>query len=402
MKKDKELYVIIGPLGANKTMYSETIAKLFNMEPIFWGKVRVESNKDVFAFLKKELTQTFKKNHRVIIDGFPTNKEESLFLLDLSKKIGYSIKCVIQLNISLEKIIENLKNRFVCNNCGVFYEYDLPIKKDKNICPNCGANLTKYHTNKNAVQKDYYDFFSAVEDISGVLSLRSESYFSVSVGQPKHFVISSIFHKIKNQEKDFHTLYEQKSQSKIETKYGVFKIVTYLSKIDYKYHLAIVKGDVKSKRGVLLRIHSSCITGDIFGSLKCDCGEQLAESLKIINKSGLGVLIYLYQEGRGINIINKIDAYNLQRKGVDTVDANELLKLPVDMREYVAAKDILADLGVKSIKILTNNLDKVYKLEELGVIVESIVPLEINPHKHNKKYLSTKKNRMGHKLKFIK
>ncbi len=402
MKENKELYIIIGPLGANKTMYSEAIAKLFNMEPIFWGEVKTKSSKNNLGSLRKALIQAFRKHSRIIIDGFPTNKTESLFLLNLSKKLGCSIKCVIQLNISLERIIKNLKNRFVCNNCGVFYEDDSPINKGKNNCPNCGAILTKYHTNKREVQKNYYDFFNSVKDISEVLSLYSESYFSVSVEQQKHFVISSIFHKIKNQEKDFHTLYERKSQAKIETKYGVFKIVTYLSKIDYKHHLAVIKGNVKNKRGVLLRIHSSCVTGDILGSLKCDCGEQLVKSLKIINTSGLGVLIYLYQEGRGINIVNKIDAYNLQRKGVDTVGANELLKFPIDMREYAAAKDILADLEIKSVKILTNNPDKIYKLEELGVIVESSIPLEINPNKHNKNYISTKKKRMGHKLQLIK
>jgi len=122
----------------------------------------------------------------------------------------------------------------------------------------------------------------------------------------------------------------------------------------------------------------------------------------MINKSGRGVLIYLYQEGRGINLINKIDAYDLQRKGADTVTANELLKLPPDMREYAAVKDILVDLDIRSVKILTNNPDKVYKLEELGVIVESSVPLEIHPHKYNKKYLATKKNKMGHTLKLVK
>lgn len=392
----------MGPLGANKTMYSEAIAKLFNMEPIFWGKIKTKSSKNNLVSLRKALSQAFKKHSRVIIDGFPTNKAEAYFLLDLSKMIDYSIKCVIQLNISLEKIIENLKNRFICNKCGVFYEDYSPANKDKKNCPNCGAVLIKYITDKRVVQKNYYDFFNSVKDISEVLSLYSESYFSVSAEQPKHFVISSIFYKIKNQEKDFYTLYERKSQTKIETRYGIFKIITYLSKIDYKHHLAVIKGNVENKKGVLLRIHSSCVTGDILGSLKCDCGEQLVKSLKIINKLGLGVLIYLYQEGRGINLVNKIDAYNLQRNGADTVEANELLKFPIDMREYIAVKDVLADLKIKSVKILTNNPDKIYKLEELGVIVESRIPLEINPHKYNKKYLSVKKKKMGHKLRLIK
>ena len=401
MKDKKELYIIIGPLGANKTMYSETIAKLFNMEPIFWGKVGVGKN-DKLTIAQKTLSDAFKKSSRVIIDGFPTNKDEAVFLLETSKKLGFSIKSVIQLNISLEKIIKNLKNRFICKNCGVFYEKDKQTGINDYKCPNCGSTLIKYHTNQNKIQKNYYDFFSSVKEISEILSLYSESYFSVSVEQPKHFVISSIFNKIKNQEKDFYTLYERKSKTNVETKYGTFKIITYLSKVDYKHHLVLIKGNVKNKKGVLLRIHSSCITGDIFGSLKCDCGEQLERALKMINKSGQGILIYLHQEGRGINIINKIDAYNLQRKGADTIEANELLKLPPDMREYTAVKDILSDLGVRSVKILTNNPDKIYKLEELGIIIESNVSLEIRPHRYNKKYLSTKKNKMGHKLKLVK
>ena len=401
MKEQKELYIIIGPLGANKTMYSESIVKLFNMEPIFWGKAKI-GKENKLAVAKKALLNAFKKSSRVIIDGFPTNKNEAVFLLETSKKLGYSIRCVIQLNISLEKIIKNLKNRFICNNCGIFYEEESPNKKDSDNCPNCGLLLTKYHTNRDGIQKDYYDFFNSVKEIAEILSLYSESYFSVSVEQPKHFVISSIFNKIKNQEKDFHTLYERKSQTKIETKYGVFQTITYLSKVDYRHHLAIVKGNIKNKRSVLLRIHSSCVTGDVFGSLKCDCGEQLEKALKIVNKSERGILIYLYQEGRGINIVNKIDAYNLQDKGADTVAANELLKLPADMREYAAVKDILMDLEVRSVKILTNNPDKIYKLEELGIIVESSVPLEIRPRKYNKKYLATKKNKMGHTLKLVK
>lgn len=404
MKAHKELYLLIGPLGSNKTMYSEAIAKLFNMEPVFWAKIKQEGGtKNCLNLLRKNLSKAFSKFSHVLLDGFPTKKDEAIFLLEASKILGYKIKCVIQLNISLEKIFHNLKNRFVCNNCGVFYEDEFSFSRKNTLhCPNCGVSLAKYHTNKKSIKKDYYRFFNSLKDISDILSLHAESYFSVSVEQPKHFVISSIFQKIKNQEKDIYTLHERKSQAKIETKYGTFQIVTYLSTVDYKEHLAIIKGSVRNKRGVLLRAHSSCVTGDALGSLKCDCGEQLQKALKIISESEAGILIYLHQEGRGINIINKIYAYQLQMRGADTVEANTLLKLPADMREYIAVKDILSDLEVKSVKMLTNNPDKIYKLEELGVIVESAVPLETRPHKYNKKYLSVKKNKMGHRLKLVK
>jgi adenylate kinase family enzyme len=220
MKKKKELYIIIGPLGVNKTIYSETIAKFFNMEPIFWGKMGA-GKKDKLAVAKKALLGAFRKSSRVIIDGFPTDKDEAVFLLETSKKLGFSIRCVIQLNISLEKIIKNLKNKFICNDCGVFYEEETPAQKDHRKCPNCGSLLIKYHTNHDMIQKDYYNFFNSVKEIAEILSLYSESYFSVSVEQPEYFVISSIFNKIKNQEKNFYTLYERKSKTKIETKYGI-------------------------------------------------------------------------------------------------------------------------------------------------------------------------------------
>ena len=146
MKVHKELYILIGPLGSNKTMYSEAIAKLFNMESVFWAKIKQEGGtKGCLDLLRKSLSKAFSEFSYVLLDGFPTNKDEAIFLLEASKTLGYTIKCVIQLNISLEKIFHNLKNRFVCNNCGVFYEDDLSFS-DKNIlnCPNCGVALTRF------------------------------------------------------------------------------------------------------------------------------------------------------------------------------------------------------------------------------------------------------------------
>src|SRR3989338_6733288 len=157
--------------------------------------------------------------------------------------------------------------------------------------------MLKNKVDREDIKNEYYAFFESVTDATRILSPISESYFSVSANQPKHFVISSIFEKIKSHEKSIQTIYEKKSSSKLNTKFGSFDIISYL---------AIIKGDIENKKGVLLRVHSSCITGDIFGSLFCDCGDQLAEALSIIEKNKQGLLIYLFQEGRGINIINKI------------------------------------------------------------------------------------------------
>ena len=395
----KEIYIFVGPPGANKTLYSKTIADFFDALHIAWRDIKVKTNKEnKLKLLENSLMNGFGENDKIVLSGFPINKEEAQFLLEILNKEKVTIKSIIQLNINLEEAIFNLENRFFCEKCGFVYRGDSHIVKG-NFCSNCGSAMLKNKVDREDIKNEYYAFFESVTDATRILSPISESYFSVSADQPKHFVISSIFEKIKSHEKSIQTIYERKSSSKLNTKLGSFDIIAYLSKIHYTTGLAIIKGDIENKKGVLLRVHSSCITGDIFGSLFCDCGDQLAEALSIIEKNKQGLLIYLFQEGRGINIINKIDAYSLQRKGADTVDANEMLGFPIEMREYTAVRDILNDLKIKSVKILTNNLEKMMELEELGVIVEGRVSLEIKPRKDNKRYLSTKQKRMGHELK---
>ena len=189
------------------------------------------------------------------------------------------------------------------------------------------------------------------------------------------------------------------ASAKLPTTHGVFKIIIYQSD-DGLEHVVLVKGE-KFKEPVLVRIHSQCLTGDTFASLKCDCGEQLHKSLKLINKKGSGIIIYLNQEGRGIGLINKIKAYELQEQGFDTVQANKELGLPVDMRSYKIAAEILNDLGVCEINLLTNNPDKQDQLAKYGVKIKNRIPLEIKPNKVDKGYLKTKKQKMSHQLKFV-
>ena len=182
----------------------------------------------------------------------------------------------------------------------------------------------------------------------------------------------------------------------LPTKFGDFKMAAFSDEIEKKEYIAVFKGDLQGKEEVLVRLHSECLTGDVFGSKRCDCGEQLQKSLESINEKGEGLLIYLRQEGRGIGIYNKLKAYNLQDQGHDTVEANHLLGFKDDLRDFAVAAQIIKDFGIKSINILTNNPKKIESLEKYGVDVKKRIDSETEPTTENKKYLETKRDKMGH------
>jgi 3,4-dihydroxy 2-butanone 4-phosphate synthase/GTP cyclohydrolase II len=193
-------------------------------------------------------------------------------------------------------------------------------------------------------------------------------------------------------------LVERVVDTKLPTGFGDFVAVGYRSLIDDKHHVALVKGDVAGKEDVLVRVHSECLTGDVFHSLRCDCGEQLESALSMIEREGEGVLLYLAQEGRGIGLLNKLRAYKLQEDGLDTVDANLRLGLPADLRDYGIGAQILVDLGLSSIRILTNNPKKIRGLEGYGLSMSAQIPIEHMPNPHNEAYMRAKSERMGHTL----
>jgi 3,4-dihydroxy 2-butanone 4-phosphate synthase/GTP cyclohydrolase II len=193
-------------------------------------------------------------------------------------------------------------------------------------------------------------------------------------------------------------LVERVVSTTLPTGFGDFMAVGYRSLVDDKHHVALVKGDVEGAADVLVRVHSECLTGDVFHSLRCDCGEQLESALSMIEREGQGVLLYLAQEGRGIGLLNKLRAYKLQEDGLDTVDANLKLGLPADLRDYGIGAQILVDLGLTSIRILTNNPKKIRGLEGYGLRVSDQIPIQHIPNPHNEAYLRTKAERMGHTL----
>jgi len=193
-------------------------------------------------------------------------------------------------------------------------------------------------------------------------------------------------------------LVERVVATKLPTAFGEFTAVGYRSLVDEKHHVAMVKGDVSGAENVLVRVHSECLTGDVFHSLRCDCGEQLEAALAMIEHEGSGVLLYLSQEGRGIGLLNKLRAYRLQEEGLDTVDANLKLGLPADLRDYGIGAQILVDLGLTSIRILTNNPKKILGLDGYGLSVADQIPIQSTPNAHNENYLRTKRDRLGHTL----
>ena len=424
--KKLDLYVLFGPPGSGKSEQALLLSEKMNLKYLSWGRIArdilnkenyysefkvdiEESNSNIgrapegliSSILNSEIEKTLNENkyRGIVIDTYPRYLDEAEELLSLIDKNNLKLKVSIIMNIYYPNIADKIINSLHCIVCNKKYSFFIK-PKIKDICDVDGSLLENSYDDLDSKNlKNKYDLYiEESRKAIDIITKKSEISFAVDANQEPTLIFSEIISKLSKKENIYNTIYKKTGETNLPTKYGMFKLIGYQNRVNYEYHLALVKGDLEGKRHVPVRIHSSCITGDIFHSEKCDCFEQLSSSMSYIQDIDFGAVLYLFQEGRGINIINKIDAYRLQEDGYDTVEANEFLNFPNDLRDYSVVKTILNDLNVKTIDLITNNPLKMGEIQSLGVIVESRIPLIIESNKNNEFYLKTQKEKNGHQL----
>lgn len=391
-----KLYIFFGPPGSGKTAQAQKLKNELKFTYISWGDIsrEIEAGRGKYKeyqelvkeintrhlpfpkgfvtdILEKELANANKSlSTKIIIDGYPKRLEEGIELESLINKLGIKLEGVVRFNIDQDTYLQ--RNREAKKSRG-FTDEDL-----------------KNH---------YNTYMSESMEAFNRLAPKSSYAFDINASDDETQVFASLVSKITAKNTNKYHLFAKAASTKLQTEFGEFDFTAFQNKVNYEVHLVLSMGEVTGKRNVPTRVHSSCITGDIFHSYRCDCMEQLHYALKSVAKNKFGMVIYLFQEGRGINIVNKIKAYELQQNGRDTVDANTDLGLPPELRNYSVVKDVLDELGVVSVDLMTNNPDKISKLQDVGVVVEGRIPVIIEANQHNKRYLETKRDRMSHLLK---
>ncbi|MDO8610571.1 MAG: nucleoside monophosphate kinase [bacterium] len=416
------LIIIFGLPGSGKSTQSVLLEDKLGYKYVSWGRItrnimngklgseddkRIILNniKNDFAYPSKYIKNNIISiiseelkggSTNFVIDGFPKRAQEAKDCIEIIKELNLNLQCVINIACTEKTLFKRIESRKYCENCGKFFN-DIIKPKNEGICDfDSGKLIKRIDDDPEMVKIRIDEYLNDITSAIQLLSSMSEYSFSINGDQDELLIFSDIVTKLKSQRKDIFSLFKNVGHTLLPTQYGYFDMCVYQNIINYESHVVLTCGDVLNKRSIPVRVHSSCVTGDIFHSEKCDCGSQLAQAMSFIQKNGQGMILYLFQEGRGINMINKVKAYDLQQKGLDTVSANEFLGIPAEMRSYAVVKDVLKDFSVKSIRLITNNPDKVSKILDLGVNVDDTIELESDHFVFNQEYLKTKVDKMMH------
>ena len=416
------LIIIFGLPGSGKSTQSILLEEKMGYKYVSWGRItrniinskfgseddkRIVLNniKNDFAYpdkyIKKNIIKIISEeleagNTNFVIDGFPIRAQEAKDCVEIIKELDLNLQCTINIACTEKTLFERIKTRKYCEDCGKFYN-DIIKPTNEGICDfDSGKLIKRIDDEPEKVKLRINEYLNEITSAIQLLSNMSEYSFSINGNQDELLIFSDIVTKLKSNTKDIFPLFKNMGHTLLPTKYGYFEMYIYQNIINYESHVVLTCGNILNQKSIPVRVHSSCVTGDIFHSEKCDCGSQLAQSMLFIQKKGKGIILYLFQEGRGINIINKVKAYDLQQKGFDTVSANEFLGIPVEMRSYSMVRDVLKDFSVKSIRLITNNPDKVSKILDLGINVDDTIELESDHFVFNEEYLKTKVDRMMH------